>query len=387
MRQGKGVLRSRLFLPWLALATVCALWMWFVPTFEVVPFHLVWVGFALAYGFEAWDLLPTVLAAVGVSLITGAILVYRASTGHVAWAETTEILLMLMLAGLVVWHVQRREAALTMAGALADRAAQSSARRLRLARLTSHEMRTPLTIAQSYVEMTLDGQEHTDVRERLEVVHDELRRLARASDRLLRMIQLSDLLERMPVDVDALLRETAHRWASVADRNWMVDSDAGTVTLSAERIRGCLDTLIENAVRYTHKDDTVRLAASTNAGSLWLGVADAGRGFDAALAAAVNARQPHIAHLPPVAGDLDLSQTGLGIALVQEIVESRGGRVLVGRSHEGGALVLLILPMDTGTAGTVGGAPATAELPDVVFDADKWATLSPDPMPAVRFSS
>lgn len=386
MTQNRGVLRSRLFLPWLAFAGACAAWMWFSPSFEVVPFHLVWIGFALAYGFEAWALWPTVWASVGVSLATGGILLHRAATGVVHWQETTEILLMLLLAALVVWHVQRREAALDMARALADREAASAARRIRLARITSHEMRTPLTIAQSYVELMLERQPGPDLREELEVVHDELGRLARTSDRLLRMIQLSEPLERRPLDVDEMLRQTARRWAAVAERKWVVDSDVGTVTASDERLRGCLDTLIENAVRHTEPGDTVRLFGARNAGDLWLAVADSGPGFAPDLAAAVNARDPQAAQRTDgVSGLGDRSQTGLGIVLVQEVMEARGGRVLVGRSHEGGALVLLVLPIDTARLGSVGEIRQPAPTPRSLVGApDMWAANSPDPIPVIR---
>ena len=39
------------------------------------------------------------------------------------------------------------------------------------------------------------------------------------------------------------------------------------------------------------------------------------------------------------------SQTGLGLGLVKEIVEARGGRLHAGRSREGGALLVARLPL------------------------------------------
>jgi two-component system OmpR family sensor kinase len=377
--------RTRLFVPWVVGALACVGWMWLAPGQEVVPFHLIWIGFALAYGFEPWPLPQTVVALAVVTLVTGALLVSRAAAGVIAWQETTEIALMLLLAVLVVWHVQRREAALRVVTVLADREAASAARRVRLARLTSHEMRTPLTIASGYVELLLGRQPEPEVREELEVVHDELGRLSRASDRLLRTIQLGERLERSPVDVDALLRETAHRWAAVATRTWEVDAHAGTVTASAERLRACLDTLIENAVRYTDAGDTVRLYGARAEDHLLLGVADAGPGLDAALATAVNARRPHAAYLSrDDGGNGPRSQTGLGLALVQEIMEARSGRVIVGRSREGGALVLLVMPSEPrrgDPAEHAGTGRPVSPVSLSAADAATWAALSPDPMP------
>ncbi|AXH96829.1 sensor histidine kinase [Ornithinimicrobium avium] len=383
-----GVVRSRLFAAWALLAVGCTVWMWLAPGDEVVPFHLVWIGFALAYGFEAWPLRPTIVSLAAVTLATGAILVRRAATGVIAWEETSEILLMLLLAALVIWHVQRRDAALDAVTLLAERDAESSAQRVRLARLTSHEMRTPLTISLGYVELILARPVEPDLREELEVLHDELGRLARASDRLLRMIRLGQPLERSAVDVDALLQETARRWSTVAQRNWVVRSEGGTVSASAERLRACLDTLIENAVRHTAEGDVVLLHGSRTADHLWLTVADSGPGLDADLVAAVNGRRPHEAHLAEHAGADGLgARTGLGITLVQEIVETRGGRVVAGRSHLGGALVLLVVPAEIPHAddeqGTTSTGPAAVVRPvgDLEIEAARWADLSPDPPP------
>lgn len=390
MSRPDGSPRNRLFLPWVAVAIVCIVWMWFGAGEEVVPFHLVWICFALAYGFEAWALRPTLLALAVVTAATGAILVHRAARGIIAWEETSEIPLMLLLAVLVVWHVQRREAALTTVTVLADREAASAAQRVRLARLTSHEMRTPLTIASGYLELILARSVEPEVREELEVAHDELGRLARASDRLLRTIQLADPLERSAVDVDALLQETAHRWSAVASREWVVAASGGVLDASAERIRACLDTLIENAVRYTGPGDTVLLCSARTGAQLWLAVADSGPGLDPDLTGAINARRPHAAHLERPAGSQgSSSQTGLGIALVQEIVEARAGRVVVGRSHYGGALVVLIVP--TGPADAGASAEADSAAPDhpghsIEMDAAMWAQLSPQAPPALPAS-
>ncbi|HEX2894546.1 MAG TPA: HAMP domain-containing sensor histidine kinase [Marmoricola sp.] len=340
----RGPGRQRLLLPWIALSGACLWWMTLTPGGEVVPFHLIWIGFALAYGFEPWPLRRTVVMLAAAGTASGVVLLARARSSDIAWDETLEIPLMLVLSGLVVWHVQRREAALHWIRLLAHRRAAQAARRERLGRLTAHEMRTPLTIATGYIALveTHDTEEerHAD----LAVVKDELARLGRASDRLLRMIQLDEYLPRSSVDADELLQETAQRWSSVAARHWIVDSDAGRIHASPERARACLDTLIENALRYTGVEDTIRLFATVRDHAVWIGVADSGPGLPEQLALRVNTA---VGGSPLVTGDRSpdpLSQTGLGIGLVQEIVAARDGRLAAGRSREGGALFVFCLP-------------------------------------------
>ena len=125
----------------------------------------------------------------------------------------------------------------------------------------------------------------------------------------------------------------------------MVDSAAGKSDCSTERLRTCLDTLIENALRYTSVGATVRLVGFRTADAVCLGVADSGSGLQPDLAAAINA--DGFGPAPDAAGASPdpLSQTGLGLALVHEVVASRDGRLVAGRSAEGGALVLMMIPV------------------------------------------
>ncbi len=333
-------------MPWIALALTLTGLMWLWPGDEVVPYHLIWISFALTYGFAPWPVGRTVAVLGVLTALTGAILIYRATTGEVAWEETAEIPLMWLLSLLLVWHVQRREAALTTVTRLARHEIAAAERRARLGRLTSHEMRTPLTIALGYVDLLLAQEQDAERRADLEVVRDELGRLSRAGQRLLRMIQLREILDRSPLDVDELVRETTQRWATVADRCWVVDTRGGSFQGSSERVRACLDTLIENALRYTADGGTVRVLCFRRDDHLWLGVADSGPGFTPDLARRINNHVPGSSPTQAPHGDLDArSQTGLGMGLVQEIVEARGGRVCAGRSREGGALVMMLLPL------------------------------------------
>src|SRR5262245_32090766 len=249
----------RLFWPWVALTAACLIAMLVAPGQEVVPFHLIWIGFALAYGFEAWPVPVTCVALAVATVASGAILVARATTGVIAWEETTEILLMAALAGLVLWHVRRRLAATAAVTRLADHQVAAARQRERLARLTSHEMRTPLTLASGYVDLLLVREDRSDRREDLLVVSDELGRLARAGDRLLRMIALEDELPKDTLDLADLVGETVTRWSTVADRTWATDTSPAIVLDSKERLRACLDTLVETAIRYTQPGDTIRV--------------------------------------------------------------------------------------------------------------------------------
>lgn len=312
------------------------------PGDETIPYHIAWIGLALAYGFDPWPPRLTFAAICVYTVVTGGVLAARAATGVIAWEETSEIPLMAILVLLSVWHVRRRQSAAFELRRMADREMLLAQQRERLSRLTSHEMRTPLTIATGYVDLLLEGERDDDSREDLLVVRDELGRLSRAGERLLRMMRLQDEPVRELVHVDEFLQQVADRWSTVAERRWAVDSTAGDCLVPAERLRACLDTLIENALRYTTTGEAVRLTSFRSDGTVYVGVADAGPGFDDELAAAINNQDFRTAqHLTETSAS---SQTGLGLGLLHEMVSTGDGKVLAGRSAEGGALVLMALP-------------------------------------------
>ena len=331
-----------LFWPWLAFAAACLAAMAWWPGEETVPYHLGYAALALAFGLDTWSTRRAYLGLAAFTVATGVVLVERAATGVIAWEETAEIPLMCLLMALMVWHVRRRQAALGRVTELADRDRQQALRRERMVRLTSHEMRTPLAIATGYVDLLHEGADSPRQADDLRVVHEELDRVARACDRLMRMIRFHEDLPTEAFDLDEMVAGLVRRWRVVAPRDWRADVAAGTIVCSEERLRACLDTLVENAVRYTGEGQAIRVFTRRERGYVVLGVSDGGSGLSPDRVAAIN----HHDELDPD-GPLPTdarSRTGLGLSLVREVVESRGGGIAAGAGPEGGAMVTLRLP-------------------------------------------
>lgn len=331
----------RLFWPWVVWGALSIAGMTLAPGQETIPYHLGYAGLALASGLDSWTHPQSVSALGGYTLLTGAVLVSRAANGTIAWGETAEIPLMCVLMVMVFWHMERRNNSFGHATEVADRERSQRERRERLVRITSHEMRTPLSIASGYVDLLCAETVDPKSREDLEVVREELDRVSMATGRMLRLIRLYEDLPVAPVDIDDMLQVTATRWHVVADRRWQVESAVGVVNANEERIRACVDTLIENAVRYTEPGDVIRLFAHDSGGVNVLGIADSGEGFTDAQLESINARGSDVDLAVPLVSD-PRSQTGLGLSLVREVVESRGARLVAGRSREGGAEVRII---------------------------------------------
>lgn len=345
MRASSTEPRRRLLVPWMVFAGVCSVLMWMFPGEETVPYHLGWLAIALAYGIEAWPWRQTVVAITAYTVITGAVMVYRAGIGVIALEELPEIPLMATLVLLVVWNARKRHVAFASLALIAQRDRVQAARRERLSRMTSHEMRTPATIAIGYAELLLAQEVDPARRADLQVIREELNRLVLVGDRLIRSMRMSDHDRLDVVDLRELMHGVLLRWSVLAERNWEVNCEPITHVCSAERLRSCLDTLLENAVRYTEAGDTVRLLGIVVEDRVVIGVADSGPGMNPLLLRALNGSGSQHWHAPePYMAADPQAQTGLGLNLVHEGVLARGGRLAAGVSAEGGALVTMVLP-------------------------------------------
>lgn len=314
-----------------------------------------WAGFALAFGLATWSRWQLVTAMTWYTLATGAAFERNWLAGEIGWDETTEIPLMLLLALLMVWHVRRRQAALAHVTKMAEREVQACLDREQLMQLTSHELRTPLTIARGYVELLQTRVTELEDQQDLSVVADELERLSRVSDRLIRMIRLQDDTTTEIVDIDQVMEQAVERWRVVADRRWVLDAAAGLDMGSPERLRTGLDTLVENAIRYTSVGDTIRLVGSRDFKHVVVGVFDGGVGLSDRQIMAINAGEQSAlpATTSGIVADPDtdtdtedrLAGTGLGLSIVRALAHARGGTLHASTAPEGGAAMFLTFPL------------------------------------------
>jgi signal transduction histidine kinase len=176
-------------------AVAAALWsalMYVMPGQETVPFHFIWIGLALVYGFTRWKAAGMVISLALVTAVTGYILCHHAAQGQIGWEETAEVPLMASLFGVMVWHVNRRNVAVGEVRRLAE----AERRRLEVqqlfVRLASHELRTPITVARGYTELVRGAHHDEATLEDTEVVLDELDKLARITQRLVTLMQMEE---------------------------------------------------------------------------------------------------------------------------------------------------------------------------------------------------
>src|SRR6185437_4203414 len=144
---------SRVEIAWGALAVACLAAMIGWPSWETIPFHVIWITLTLLYGFRVWSLTVTGIVLGAVVIGTGASIMSDAFDGLQLWGELFEVPLMSAMFLAMVWHARRRAQAMDTVATLASERADLLAQQERLLHNVSHELRTPVTIARGHLEL------------------------------------------------------------------------------------------------------------------------------------------------------------------------------------------------------------------------------------------
>ena len=294
--------------------------------FATVSFHAIWVSLILLYSRRVWNARTTVALAALITGLSGGALGLAVLQGHVAAEELHEIPLMVLMFGILAWHATQRQEVIRTLRGMAATERHLRERQREFVQDASHELRTPITIARGHGELLRAAigtqAESGDV----DVVLDELDRLAKISERLLLLAAADETTFVRVEDVD--LREfvglVAHRWIPTAARRWEVSVGSdGVIPIDAERMHSAMDALLENAVAFTGPEDVIRIVGRRDGGEAVLAVEDTGRGIPADRLSRIFERFARV--------DADHGRatggTGLGLAIVKTIVDAHGGRI------------------------------------------------------------
>ncbi len=278
-----------------------------------------------------------------------------------AWPDWQTILcggpLLVLIVVLMVWHSRRRDDELDIAEAQAEERRSMLERQERFMHDASHELRTPVTIARGHLELLLGGGSDAE----LEIALDELARMDAIIDRLLLLATADqpDFLQIEGVEVEPFLEDVFIRWSEVAPRAWRLGPLApGRLLVDPERLRAALDALVENAIKYTRRNDAIELRAVRDGpGQLVIEVEDEGCGVHEDALARIFDRFARA----DAARTRSAGGVGLGLAIVDAIAKAHGGRCTVQNTGHGSIFALRLPAFAAGADGSR-SAPAGAEL-------------------------
>ncbi|HEX5947943.1 MAG TPA: HAMP domain-containing sensor histidine kinase [Actinomycetota bacterium] len=239
-------------------------------------------------------------------------------------------------------------------------AAERTADRVRRDLITavSHDLRTPLAGLRAVAETIEDGvvDDPPTLRRYMTDLRAQVATLSNLVDDLFELVQLeqgallressrSTVGEVIGSVVDACRAQAAAKGLEVERRM----NGAGSAPCSP-RIERVLQNLLQNAIRHTPADGTVRIEARRRNHTIEVAVADTGEGIPPE--ALDRVFDPFWRGDPSRAG----SGSGLGLALARRIVEALGGEIRVESSPSIGSRFSVVLP-------EAGRAPVRAPAP------------------------
>jgi signal transduction histidine kinase len=214
----------------------------------------------------------------------------------------------------------------------------------------AHELRTPVAILQAETEALLDGISGVGT-ETLGSLHDETIRLGRMVEDLqtLASAEAAGLrLERRPLDLARVASDVAaslgSRFRSTGVRLTQ-DLPPTFVLGDAQRLRQVVTNLLANALKFTPEGGQVTLRVGHDEHHAFVEVADTGPGIPAEEQALVWDR------FYRGKGGRTALGSGIGLAVVKELVAAHGGTVALTSPPGGGACFRTCFPLASTSTG------------------------------------
>ncbi len=213
----------------------------------------------------------------------------------------------------------------------------------------AHEIRTPISVLEAYLEAVEDGVKHLDP-ETVSVLRDQARRLVRFSEDFAALAQAEEgtgAIAAQWVDpqtaIDIAVSAAADRYKA---KNVELKSGVATglpaVWADPLRLAQVLGNLLDNALHHTPPRGNVDVIAVADAGDLIIAVTDSGDGIAAE-------HLPHVFerfYRADVARDRQHGGAGIGLAIAQALTNAHGGRITAASRGPGmGSTFTITLPI------------------------------------------
>lgn len=213
----------------------------------------------------------------------------------------------------------------------------------------SHELRTPIAIAQTNIEVLEMDRQATvkDYRHLMDVIKLSLERMNGVNDSLLLLSESAPAKAKWSkVDISSLMSEVQ----AEADMEAKVSSISLELKLAEEslavkgdatHLKQAVINLVDNAIKYNHPNGSVKLSAQLDGDNVVIQVEDTGTGIAPQDLSHVFDRFYRVEK----SRSRDKGGSGLGLSIAKKIVEDHGGTVSVESVLGSGSTFRILLPV------------------------------------------
>ena len=215
----------------------------------------------------------------------------------------------------------------------------------------SHELRTPIAIALTNIEVQEMDETPTveEYRELTQTIKASLERMNAVNNNLLILSEGNNLnLSFAPVDINTILHELIRETANTAAK----DNITITPELSEKPIivngdimmlRQCFFNLIENAIKYNKENGSITIRSFSDAMNASVIVSDTGIGIPKEDLQNIFRRFYRV----DKSRSRQKGGSGLGLAIVEKIITLHGGTISVESEVDKGSSFTIMLPINT----------------------------------------
>lgn len=215
----------------------------------------------------------------------------------------------------------------------------------------SHDFRSPLTSIKGYLEAIIDGTIPPEMHEKyLTRVITETERLNKLTQSMLTLDTLDSkgYLSRTNFDITRVIKDTAASFEGTCEKkniNFDLTFSDNILMVYANlgKIQQVLYNLIDNAIKFSHRNSTIYIQTSVRHEKIFISVKDTGIGIPKDSVKKIWERF----YKSDLSRGKDKKGTGLGLSIVKEIIQAHGENIDVISTEGVGTEFIFSLPRAT----------------------------------------
>lgn len=217
---------------------------------------------------------------------------------------------------------------------MASEVAKSEDNQKRLVANISHDFRSPLTSMRGYLEAMLDGTIPPEMHEKyLKVVLNETDRLTKLTNSLLTLNNLNTqgmILDRSDFDINQVIKNTAASFEGTCRTKLIkieliLTGEEMYVNADMVKIQQVLYNLVDNAIKFSHKNSSIKIETVEKSNKVLVSVKDSGIGIPKDSLKLIWDRF----YKTDLSRGKDKKGTGLGLSITKEIIHAHNENINV----------------------------------------------------------
>lgn len=213
----------------------------------------------------------------------------------------------------------------------------------------SHDFRSPLTSIKGYVEAMKDGTIPYEMQEKyLDIVIFETERLRKLTSSLLTLNSYNSraiILDISTFDINQVIKNTLATFEGICSKKKIsfvltLDEKVKMVSADMGKIQQVLYNLIDNAIKFSNNNSSIRITVSERSGKVFVSVKDSGIGIPKEALGKIWDRF----YKTDLSRGKDKRGTGLGLSITKEIIQSHNENIDVISTEGVGTEFVFSLP-------------------------------------------